>query len=67
MKVYIITEAKLFQPERYITIRKSLKEAEKVMRGISPHMRPAESMKGLPSYWTDASKQCLFFVHEEEI
>ncbi len=67
MKIYVITEAKLFQPEKYICIKKSMKEAEKTMRGIAPHMRPAESMKGLPSYWTDASKQCLFFVHEEEI
>lgn len=68
MKVYVLTEAKLFQPERYIGVKKSIKEAEKALRSIAPHMRPTDSVqKGIKAYFTDSSNKMFLFIHEEEI
>jgi len=68
MKVYVVTEAKLFGAERYLFVKKSKKEAEKTLRKISPHMRPADSAtKSVSNYWSDSSGNLLYFIHEEEI
>ena len=68
MKVYVATEAKLFEPERYMFVKSSKKEVEKTLRKLSPHMRPIEATeKNVTTYMTDSSNQMLYFIHEEEI
>ena len=68
MKVYVATEANLFQAERYMFVKASKKEAEKALRSLSPHMRSTDSTrKSVSAYFTDAGKKMLYFIHEEEI
>ena len=64
MKVYVMTKAELFQPEVYVGVKKSKKEAEKELRTKYPHMKSDDSGK---SYVSDASNSLLLFIHEEEI
>lgn len=67
MKVYVMTEAKLFGEERYVGVKKSVKEAEKCFRNIYPHMRRSGGNPGR-AFLSDASKEpMLLFIHEEEI
>lgn len=68
MKVYVVTEANLLQPERYFTVKRSKKEAEKAIREVAPHMRKSNDLGKVTSYLSDASKNpLLYFIHEEEI
>ena len=68
MKVYVMTEAKLFGAERYVGVKKSVSEAEKALRKIAPYMRPAASAnKKTKAYVSDASNNFMLFIHEEEI
>lgn len=68
MKVYVMTEAKLFGVERYVGVKKSKKEAEKCFRELCPYMRTSDSKPGMWSYLSDASKEpMLLFIHEEEL
>ena len=68
MKVYVITEAKLFREERYVTVKATMKEAEKTVRKIAPHAKPTDSnASNQKAYFSDGSKQMLLFIREEEI
>lgn len=68
MKVYVVTEASLFEPERYFTVKRSKKEAEKAIRAVAPHMRKDNDSGKVASYLSDAShKPLLYFIREEEI
>lgn len=65
MKVYVMTKANLFQPEVYVGVKKSKKEATKTLRDLYPHMKSDDSGN---SFVSDSSKQpLLLFIHEEEI
>lgn len=72
MKVYVMTEAKLFGEERYVGVAKSFKEAEKKLRNLAPYMRefkapPMPCRESTRCYMTDKGGQMLFFIHEEEL
>lgn len=68
MKVYVMTEAKLFGVERYVGIAKSFKEAEKKLRNVAPYMRPTDSSdRKTRCYMADTTGQLLLFIHEEEL
>lgn len=68
MKVYVCTEAKLFGGEIYMFVKSSKKAAEKALRTISPHMRSTSTnMKNTTCYFTDATNQHMYFIHEEEV
>ena len=67
MKVYVVTEAKLFAPEKYITVKKSRKEAEKAIRDIYPYMISGDGAGGTKIYFSDSSRTKMLFIHEEEI
>lgn len=68
MKVYVMTEAKPFGVERYVDVKKSLKEAENAFREVAPCMRKADNTrKNVKTYFSDASGNMLFFIHEKEI
>ena len=68
MKVYVATKANPFQEERYLFVKASKKEAEKELRMMSPYMRPTEPIrKDVNTYFADAGKTMLYFIHEEII
>lgn len=62
-KVYVVTKAELFQPEVYVTVKATKKEAEKVVRADFPNAR-----KDGDSYLCrKGDRESLMFVHEETI
>lgn len=68
MKVFVMTEAKLFGPEIYVDVKPSFKAAEKAFRTMAPHMRKTDdARKTVTSYFTDSSNQLLFFIHEVDV
>jgi hypothetical protein len=68
MKIYVVTEAKPLEAERYMFVKASKKEAEKALRNISPYMRSILGYrKNTSTYSADASNSMLYFIHEEDI
>lgn len=68
MKVFVVTKAKPLQSEIYIGVKKTLKDAEKLLRSEFPHMRKTEdSISNQHNYASDKDSLWLLFVHEEEI
>lgn len=68
MIVYVVTEAKPLGAERYMFVKASKKEAEKVLRNISPYMRPfSGNIKNTSTYSADSSNSMFYFIHEEDI
>lgn len=73
MKVYVMTEAELFMPEKYVGVKANKKAAEKAFRDKYPYMRKEENNASqckcpIESYVSDNSgKPTLLFIREEEI
>lgn len=73
MKVYVMTIAEIFKPEKYVGVKASKKEAEKAFRKEYPYMRKekrSSSQDKCPfeSYVSDSSREPkLLFIHEEEV
>ncbi len=63
MKVYVMTEAEPFMPEKYLGVKATRKAAEKELRKKYPYMKP----DGKDSYTTNIAGIKLLFIHEEEI
>lgn len=67
-KVFVVTRAELMCEEVYVTVKASMKEAEKVIRSKYPNARK-ESQPGLNSYVCKdiSGHMSLMFIHEETI
>jgi len=66
-KVYIVTKAVPFGPERLHKAFSTKKDAERAMRKEYPHMKKSNDMGNLSSFVTDNSMTQLIFIHEMEI
>lgn len=72
MKVYVCTEAKLFEDEKYVGVKSSKKKAESFLREKYPHMRKVDAA---PTYVASYNSQKdmddpaarLLFIREEEL
>lgn len=49
-KVYVVTKAKPFGDECYVTVKATKKEAEKVIRGLYPNAQKSSISDELDSY-----------------
>ena len=69
MKVYVVTKAKIMEPEMYVAVVASKKQAEKIIRQKFPNAKMDEVRKGVTAFEChDANKKVsLMFIHEEEI
>ena len=69
MKVYVITRAKIFGAETYVGVKKSLKDAEKYLRKLYPHMRKTASKAEYhkAAYFTNSNNDTLLFIREEDL
>lgn len=65
IKVYVTTIAIPFQPEQFIDVYGTHKEAENALRKEFPHMR--QRIKGSNSWVSDSDASYILFVHEKEI
>ena len=68
-KVYVVTRAKPMGWERYVTVKATKKEAEKVVRAEYPNARKSEMHSDLVSFECknkDGTWE-LMFIHEETI
>lgn len=64
IKVYVTTKARPFQPEQFIAVYGTFKEAENSLRKEFPHMR--KSMKE-NVYSSDKDSTYILFIHEREV
>ena len=64
IKVYVTTKARPFQPEQFIDVFGTKKEAESALRKEFPHMR--KSMKE-NVYSSDRDNTYILFIHEREV
>lgn len=68
MKVYILTEAALFQGEKIIGVSSTRTKAEKVFRKLYPHMKKWDGDNGEFHSVSDVTKNpMLLFIHEREV
>lgn len=71
MKVYVATKAELFEPEIYLHVSKSKKDAEKRLRRDYPYMRPTDIVNydNTLCFLKDArvNTPTLLFIREEVI
>lgn len=68
-KVYVVTRAKPMGFERYVTVKATKKEAEKVIRAEYPNARKSENHSDMVDFECknkDGSWE-LMFIHEETI
>lgn len=68
-KVYVVTRAKPMQAEVYVTVKATMKAAEKVVRAEYPNARKEDLHPGMVSFnckRPDGSWE-LMFIHEETI
>lgn len=67
-KVYVMSQAPLFQGEKILDVKSSKKKAEQEFREMFPHMRKWEGGNG---YWTAASDNSnnpmMLFLREFEV
>lgn len=68
MKVYVVTKAEMMCEEIYVTVKASMKEAEKVIRAKYPNARK-DSQPDLNSYLCKDGNghMSLMFIREETI
>lgn len=68
-KVYVVTKAEMFEPELYVTVKASMKEAEKVVREKFPNARKSDSRPGKWGYECKdpSGRTSLMFVTEETV
>lgn len=73
MKVYVCTEAKLFDSETYVAVKSSKKKAESFFREKYPHMRKTDNVfpPHVAAYYSqkdiNAPEARLLFIREEEL
>lgn len=63
MKVIVITKARPLENETYFGVASNVKNAEKLIRFIYPHMRKIDDH----GYSSDKDCNYLFFLKEEEV
>lgn len=64
IKVFVTTKARPFQPEQFIDVFSSRKEAESSLRAEFPHMRKEA---GGDTYSSDKACNYILFIHEKEV
>lgn len=68
MKVYVVTEAEFLEPEVYITVKTTKKDAEKFIRAAYPNAREDHLQPYKWSYLCiDKGHKFLKFITEETI
>lgn len=64
IKVYVTTIARPFQPEQFVAVYGTFKEAENSLRKDYPHMRKCQEGN---VYSSDKDSTYLLFIHEREV
>lgn len=72
MKVYVCTEAKLFDSEKYVAVKSSKKKADSFFREKYPHMQKTDTFPPhVAAYYSqkdiNAPEARLLFIREEEL
>ena len=72
MKVYVCTEAKLFDSEKYVAVKSSKKKADSFFREKYPHMKKSDVFSGYAAVYNsqkdmNAPEARLLFIREEEV
>ena len=68
MKVYVMTKFVPLGTEIYIGVKRTKKDAEKILRKSYPHMKPTDSFGTDCAYVTKENGDVLFLaIKEEEI
>ena len=63
IKVYVTTKARTFQPEQFIEVYGTFKEAENALRKEFPHIR--KSLE--ENVYSDRDSSYILFIHEREV
>ena len=67
-KVFVVTKANPLEPEIYVTVKATAKEAEKYIRGIFPNARKDQPFGGKTSFLCRKDgADSLMFIREEEL
>lgn len=69
MKVYVVTKAEVLQPEIYVSVRSTMKDAEKAIRAKYPNAKkdPDSGPQKFNYLCKDGGHESLMFVTVEEL